>query len=144
MSNSDSETIGLSIYGIGFGSLFAVLSASGAAYSHRTLNTHHQPKQSSTDFTEEYDILPGISIQATDSEVSAKKHTHLTSLQKLALVGDLISHAGDIAGPLTFVINLATNNNLSRIGKGLIQCGATLPRILMTLPINDVSFVLLE
>lgn len=126
VSNAGPETLGLSFYGVGFGAIFAVLSASGAAYSHRTLNTHHQPKQSAKDSVAEYISIPGISIQTADSEGSEHKHAHLTLSQKLALVGDFISHAGDIAGPLTFVINLATNNNLSRMGKGLMQCGATL------------------
>ncbi len=132
VSNFEPDSLGLSFYGVGFGAILALLSAGGAAYSHRTLNTLHQPERSDEisiveNSTAEYVPMPDMSIQTKNNmEHSENKHAHLTLLQKLALAGDFISHAGDIAGPLTFVINLATNNNLSRFGKGLVQCGATL------------------
>lgn len=56
----------------------------------------------------------------------SRHHAHLSKTEKLALFGDLISHTGDIAGPVTFVIDLATNNAIPRWGKALVQCGATL------------------
>lgn len=131
-SNFEPDIVGLSFYGVGFGATLALLSAAGAAYSHRTLNTLHQPERSDEistveNSTAEYVSMPDMSLQTKSPvESSEHKHSHLTLFQKLALAGDFISHAGDIAGPLTFVINLATGNNLSRLGKGLLHCSATL------------------
>ena len=129
------ETLGLSFYGLGFGAIMALLSASGAAYSHRTLNTHHQPKHnqepvdSKNGELQQYSTISIVENKGSINDgqpLPSHKHTHLTVLQKLALVGDFVSHVGDIAGPLTFVVNLATNNSLSRWGKVLAQCGASL------------------
>ncbi len=55
-----------------------------------------------------------------------KSSASLSWVQWLALAGDGISHTGDMAGPITFVVNLATANSpLPPLGKGLVQLGAT-------------------
>lgn len=115
--------IGLSVYGIGFGIVSACLSAGGAAYSHRVLNTIHQPDNLSTENVEN-----GKNIQAITEETPlVTNHVKLTTTQKLALIGDYISHVGDIAGPMTFVTNLATvHYKTPKWGRLVVQCGATL------------------
>lgn len=112
VSGFGENAIGLSYYAIGFGAFIALLSAGGAAYCHRNLNTVHQHKHDDE------------SLPLNHKDHSAEQE--LTVLQKIALVGDFISHTGDIAGPLTFVASLATHGKAPRWGKGLAQLGATL------------------
>lgn len=54
------------------------------------------------------------------------KDSSLTILQILALIGDFISHTGDTAGPLTFIVALATLGNMPRWGNAITQSIATL------------------
>jgi len=128
------KAFGLSFYGLSFGVVMALLSAGGAAYSHRTLNTHHQTRQSSEEPVDSEDRevqdplnqMENNSLISDEQPDSSHEHPHLTAIQKLALIGDAISHTGDIAGPVTFVFNLAINNVLSRFGRALLLCGASL------------------
>lgn len=132
------EYMGLSTHALGFGATLALLSAGGAAYSHRVLNKHHQPdsadgEDKTIDQCEKGQhslITSSINAQPQQQLVTSThtqtKHSHLAWWQLLALCGDFISHTGDIAGPLTFVITLATSNSLARWKKGLAQCGTTL------------------
>ena len=104
VSNGKAKVIGLSYAGLIFGAIMAVLSAAGAAYAHRALNKNHQS-------------TPQANIQQDKCKTTALAPQTLTSLQTLSLVGDFISHVGDLAGPIIFVINIATSNHLPRWGK---------------------------
>jgi hypothetical protein len=108
ISGAEESAAGISFYAMGFGVIIASLSASGAAYSHYVLNKQYQ-HTGNTQFS-----INGIMVG------------DLTKLQKLALIGDYLSHIGEITGPLTFVADLVANNRLPRWGKALVQCGATL------------------
>ena len=133
-SGFEINMFGLSFYGLGFGTIIALLSASGAAYSHRTLNTHHQQSHVDKKNTVQKDIEATPCRQDIELETCNKlsplivehEHLHLTKLQKLSLVGDFISHTGDVAGPIMFVVNLATYNQLPQWGKLVAQCSASL------------------
>lgn len=105
------DALGLSYYAIAFGAVAALLSASGAAYCHYNLNTLHQSAMRSSDhvLVNERQPLLGESVSLTNS-------------QRLALIGDYLSHTGDIAGPLAFVVTLATGNHFTRAHKGIV-CG---------------------
>lgn len=131
--------LGLSYYAIAFGTVTALLSAGGAAYSHRALNTTHQTskdiekntskKHTHEDEEHEHEHHSHTDYKEPTEITPIKLHSHPYSLrwpQKLALVGDFISHTGDIAGPITFVVNLATQNKIPRWGKILTQCSSTL------------------
>lgn len=101
----------ISWYALGFGFLIATLSAGGSTYCHWILNKNHQhvsePKQES-----EASVLIEIKRDSKD-EIHGHHHHHgLSFFQKAALVGDFISHTGEVAGPITFVVDLAAKNNL--------------------------------
>lgn len=53
-------------------------------------------------------------------------YAKLTRLQKMALLSDWIAHTADHAGPISLMINLATQNQLSRVSKLSIQAGTIL------------------
>lgn len=127
VSGLEPDVIEVSYWGLGFGVVMGLLTAAGAMYCHRELNTHHQP-------TPAHNHSHDIENQAEAPQV-INEHTHasthyinpkLTWLQVAALICDGASHAGDIVGPMTFVVNIATKNSLPRWGKGLVQAGATL------------------
>ncbi len=121
------DALGLSYYGITFGALMALLSAYGAAYSHRSLNTLLQKQEEKTHHGSECIPLVDKSTLKKETDIeTGQAHTHLSFMQKLALAGDFLSHAGDRAGPITFVVNLATGNQLSRGYKALVQSATTL------------------
>jgi hypothetical protein len=124
----EAKTLGLSHYGLGLGIALAIISAGGAAYSHRALNTHHQNPKATSSATRGKQLLGSVrSVDHVDEEapLNPKEHAHLTWLEKFALVGDFISHTGDIAGPITFVVNLASHQALPRWGKIVTQCAAS-------------------
>lgn len=106
-------SLGASWTGLIIGASTALLSAAGAAYSHAILNKNHQHADNQHDCN--YQSIP-----------EKLEHHHLTWKQKAALLGDWVSHTGDLAGPITFVTNLATNNRLSRGAKLAVQGTATL------------------
>lgn len=130
----DDVGIGLSWYGLGFGCGLSLLLTAGSVYSHTIVNINHQdanhsgeckPHQSdkstkSNSADDEKDIQQ--KLIANESETQP----NLTWTQKAALTSDFISHTGDIAGPLTFIANIASRNSLPIWGKALVQCGATL------------------
>ncbi len=152
------DAFGVSFYGMGFGALIALLSAAGAAYTHRVLNVQHQKvethckhtAQSQKDPIHEYQSEPDVEVgregeeaflsQANENNQGMQEHKHcqhehhqhkhkhasLTWKQWFALMGDAVSHTSDIAGPLTFIVELATGSSLSRWAKGIAYCGATL------------------
>lgn len=140
-----SGALGLSYYGLSFGVTLALLSAGGASYSHMALNTLHQEAVSTLPSAGEFccqDSLstmeycgqssyPPISSQEVQKqpllEDNLNKNIGLAWYQNLALVGDYISHVGDVAGPLIFVSELATRNQDSpQWQKITVQCAATL------------------
>lgn len=93
--------------GLAFGLAVSALTTAGATYSHYVLNRNHQ--------------------NSTGESGALLAHkSKLTVFKKLALAGDFIVHVGEIAGPITFIIALATNNTLDRRAKTLIQCGSIL------------------
>jgi len=132
-TDCDKDFLELSRYAIIFGVIVAVLSASGAAYSHRALNTVHQ--KSTDDDGDEHIILLAQDEEHEEHEEHAADHAHnhLSKVQLAALVGDMISHTGDIAGPITFVVHLAMKSALPRWGEALVQCGATIFGALSTI-----------
>lgn len=151
-SRFEEDVMGLSYYGLAFGVIVGLLSAGGAAYCHRQLNTSHQnePQNNQRNQTD-YDTIQqssdssdncAIAIQetpaaenihpSTDDQDSSSEplvtrgNKKLTTAQKVALAGDFISHTGENAGPITFVASLATQGALPRWGKSIVQVGATL------------------
>ncbi len=135
----DDNGYGLSWYGMSFGAALALLATAGSVFAHITVNANHQESGIEScheginednllahEYTEEaQSLMPSL----THEHDCNKKHSQepsLTLLQKAVLVGDFISHTGDIAGPLTFVANIATKNKLSLGAKMLVQCSAAL------------------
>lgn len=115
----DDDGFGLSWYGMGFGTAIALITSVGTAYSHSVLNLNHQPDNCAS-------VTRENSIQESQASDSLLNHPRLSALQKAALIGDFISHTGDIAGPITFVINLGAKETLPIWAKALVECGATL------------------
>jgi hypothetical protein len=146
--NLEGSILGLSPYAVGFGIGGAILSASGAAYSHYALNISGQSKyehehehdhepEADHDHEPEGDLetepLPGDLAEArdpashdADDPLIPKPPTQVYWWQKAALIGDFISHTGDVAGPLNFTYDLATNKESPFWAKMLVKCGATL------------------
>ena len=135
----EEEAMGLSYYALGFGFMGAVLSASGATYCHYMLNKAHQhahpPEKESSSGTamttvtthdEDTRLLPRANRDVDDFGDDDTETSNLTCAQKLALLGDFIAHTGDNAGPLTFVVDLATGGGLPTWAKLATQSGATL------------------
>ena len=152
LAKANSTIIGLSYYAFAFGVTFALLSAGGSAYSHRYLNVFHQNRdhqhtdaccasdldqmQYCGEAQSAIDTKPLIADAETglgydesedSSDVQTTQKSSLTRYQKLALVGDFISHAGEVAGPLIFVYELATaETSEAPFQKALVLCAATL------------------
>ena len=127
------DAIGLSYYGIGSGVAIALLSAGGSAYCHRGVNTVLQEsKEQNTDPHAE-PLTPSHG-DAQNGYGSLNDHLvpisappkKLNWMQKFALVGDFISHTGDTAGPITFVVCLATRDSMPLISKVLVQSSSSL------------------
>ena len=112
----------ISWWGLGVGIFGASLTAAGSTYSHWVLNTSHQDCEEESK-PEESPLLTNTS---SSGDLTAHLHPSLTIPQKLALFGDYISHTGDIAGPITFVADLATKNTLPRWQQAVVHGGATL------------------
>lgn len=120
-ANTEPAALGLTGYGLGIGLGIATVSAIGSSYCHYHLNLKHQ------------EILAnqsnGTATHVIQSEITPLINNNSASLkwyQKFALAGDFLSHVGEYAGPITFVIELATQNKIPPYGKLLTQCGATL------------------
>lgn len=131
------DAIGLSYYGIGSGVAIALLSAGGSAYCHRGVNTvlqgseeqnadsHAEPlAPSHKNGQNGYESLNDHLVTISDPVSAPPKK--LSWMQKLALVGDFISHTGDTAGPITFVVCLATRDSMSLVNKILVQSSSSL------------------
>ncbi len=131
------DAIGLSYYGIASGVTIALLSAGGSAYCHRGVNTvlqesneqntdpHAEPLTPSHKNAQNgYGSLNDHLVTNSDSVSTPPKK--LSWMQKLALVGDFISHTGDTAGPITFVVCLATRDSMSLVNKILVQSSSSL------------------
>lgn len=140
----EKDFLGVSKYGAAFGLTLALVSAGGSALCHLNLNTllqpdtHvHTPNCSHNKPTQEYCqvIPPPTNEERLEAQINDKSSAPLLTpaksetihwWQKLALAGDWLAHTGDIAGPLTFVVELATvSNPLSRGAKIGVQCGAS-------------------
>lgn len=99
------------------------------AIGHEYNHDHGTSKASKADFWTKFssfgEMTASFLSDAVETLVAIEQETSLTLLQRAALVGDFISHAGDIAGPITFVVDLASQY-LPKYGKIISQCGATL------------------
>lgn len=127
----DEDGYGLSWYGMGFGTALALITAAGSVYSHTMLNLNHQnEKNHHEEADHETESLINSHPEDHDHhQGQAHSHHHsgrLTWLQRGALTADFISHAGDIAGPITFIAEIVAKERLPWWGKGIIQCSATL------------------
>lgn len=109
------STIGVSWVGAGVGLALATMSSIGSSYCHYQVNLNFQNDNSANNIS-----------QAELTPLFDKDNSKLLWYQKLALLGDFVSHIGDYAGPITFVIQLATGDKNPRFGKLITQCGATL------------------
>lgn len=136
VANGSEDLIGLSYYAFAFGIVMALLSAGGAVFAHRALNQQNQNAKASNNLTVQSnhrieDACDHDQFQETNLQTSTnttitplllQEHMHAPEMTKvslpfryrLALLGDFISHAGDIAGPLTFVIHIAAGHTFSR------------------------------
>jgi hypothetical protein len=108
-----------------------MLSAAGSAYSHSVLNINNQQDRTEKpEQQDDHDDESPLLVDIPKDEIMTSKKpvdVSLTWLQRLALVGDFISHTGDIAGPITFVGSLTTEKlALPFYAKPLTQCAATL------------------
>ncbi len=111
----DDAGYGLSTYGMAFGTALAVMTAAGSGYAHNIVNRNHQ-KSSEQHAHHAHDEECGHAHADTQGMTTplADSHSHdkspsvsLSWPQKLALNGDFVSHVGDVAGPITFVADLA-------------------------------------
>lgn len=120
----DDDGYGLSWYGMGFGTALALVTAVGSAYSHSMLNINHQAQAASPI----HEAHEGDTEQLINTPADFNHHqpAKLSWPQRAALLGDYISHTGDMAGPITFIANIAAKDRLPIWGKAIIQCGATL------------------
>lgn len=73
--------------------------AAGDTYCHYQLNKSHETTNSDIE-------RQCLNINGEQAEGNAK----LSLLQTLALIGDYVSHVGDIAAPLTFIAQLVADN----------------------------------
>lgn len=130
----DDVGVGLSWYGLGFGSALSLLLTVGSVYSHTIVNINHQDKNHATDCEHHHEEPTKSNVNEDEDKhiqqklLTGKGETKptLSIPQKLALVSDFVSHTGDIAGPITFIANIASQSALPVWGKALVQCGATL------------------
>ncbi len=115
----ETDVMGLSRYAIAFGCTIALFSACGAAYCHRVLDTKNQQAADQSTSSES-------ESGADATKPLLRVQNSLTLWQKIALLGDFLSHAGDVAGPMMFVISLAAKDHLSRSAKIGSQVGTLL------------------
>ena len=124
----EADVLGLSYYGWAFGVFLALITAGGAAYSHSIVNINHQedskkPVNDQESKKELEALLNAVKDEIEKEEKRPQKNEgYLTWLQKIALLGDFISHIGEVSAPITFVIDLATKDTLSyfaRVGSYL-------------------------
>jgi hypothetical protein len=121
----DKTGVGLSWYGLGVGSFFSFILTVGSVYSHTVVNANHQ-ESSHEHRADECEHQHSVSKHRADEQGLLIADTPLTVMQKLALIADFVSHTGDIAGPITFVAQIAAREALPSWGTALVQCGATL------------------
>jgi hypothetical protein len=117
------DTLGLSYEGLGIGMAIALLSSVGASYCHRVLNTRHQGPQKTVIINETTIPYPNPRHEI-DPLLNA--HVKLSWLEWLALLGDYLSHIGEIAGPLTFISKLAGEDKLRPAEKAAVESTAAL------------------
>jgi hypothetical protein len=122
-NSKDPEMLGVTKPALIFGLTVAALSASGAAYCHYRLNKNHQKTSSneeSNPLMASTSLIAGTSIQNAGNYLGS--YCGLSIAVKIALIGDWISHTGDIAGPITFVAKLAGAKDTGNI---VTTCAAT-------------------
>jgi hypothetical protein len=108
ISSKEQDFGGVSFYALGFGVTIGLWSAACAAYAHYTVGKQHQPNQDLNN----------------EEKGEHAKPKNLTPLQKMALVGHYVGDVGEIAGPLSFVPNLAVPI-MPRWAELVVQGGAT-------------------
>lgn len=105
LAGLEPKVFNISITSMVSGLFIGIISAMGAAYCHRILNTEHQ--------------LPRTS-ESTRIMAETKAVKPLTWLQFFALLADGISHTLDIAMPITFTISLAHSEDFSWTNRVII------------------------
>ena len=104
----ENNALSLSTAAIIFGGLGAACTATGATYSHWQLNVNHQTPKG-----------PNV-----DTEANTGQSLHL--MQKTALLFDFVSHTGNVAGPIAFVVDILSKGNLSTSEKACVYGLSTL------------------
>ncbi len=128
----DENSVGLSWYGLGIGCALSFGLTVGSVYAHSVVNINHQEGHIHQAYDEHLHgpQRPQINSATEDTPIMARlanqEEDSLTTMQKLALASDFISHIGDIAGPITFVAEIAAKDRMSSWATALVQCGATL------------------
>ncbi len=138
VSGCGEDVIGLSYYALAIGAISATLSTVGSTYCHRVLNATHQAKIVETGG--DNDDTAHIQVEADDGvtppshengdavTLLGQQQVKISWLQRLAVLGDFISHVGEITGPITFVANLAFQAQgtvMPRWGKAVTQAAAS-------------------
>ena len=108
----EDNAVSLSWTAVGLGVGFAVFTAAGATYSHWHLNKRNQHFHSN-----------GQAYQVLDDATDQHK---LSRMQYFALACDWVSHTGDVAGPIAFVVDLMTKGQLPVEQKAIVYGTATL------------------
>jgi len=127
VSGFKEDAIGVSYYALTFGAVAASLSAAGSSYCHRILNVTHQSKAVESNDASDNEVQhQGASLQNERALISedtplVPNEVPISNVQKLALLGDFISHTSNVAGPVTFVVNLASDGAMSRVGQAFAQ-----------------------
>lgn len=102
----EKTVLGVSVYTLPIGTIIGILATAGSAWSHWNLNQYFRNHKGSEPTSDEQ-----------EQQALHCKH-------KLALAGDWIAHASDFAGPLTFVVRIATANKPpSHIVELLVNAG---------------------
>ncbi|MDP1574633.1 MAG: hypothetical protein Q8L78_06860 [Coxiellaceae bacterium] len=122
---NDEDVFGLSYYGIVFGAALAIVSSIGSAYCHKQLNSSaheasdNNPATASINIPNEHTLLNTHPVEANPPAVIT-----VAAIQKIALIGNMIARAADIASGPTFVVKLATHNALPKMTFFLINLAA--------------------
>lgn len=101
------DALGLSYYGIVFGSILAITSAYGASSCQKVLNTHLKNLSQAENTRDDY---CSINIPQTEQ----KKEATLSKKEKALLIASTAAHAADVASGPMFVVKLASKNLLSK------------------------------
>lgn len=111
----EQNAVSLSWTAFALGTSIAVFTALGATYSHWHLNLKNQHHHSTSE----------AHYRNLDAPEEAKQRS-LSKMQYFALACDWVSHTGDVAGPIAFVVDLMSKGQLTVQHKAIVYCSATL------------------